>query len=137
MFTPWIVINFRHLPSPFICNLLGIFKPYVLWSLKDKLQNFCLNNKVFSWGKCWQQFNMQQIDGLTLCMDSTDNTLSILKTKPVKSTSFRFLLWILFVFFTPIVPTLSSSNIWISLMLTQSQDNTKYKTQHGPHLVDR
>ncbi len=59
---------------------------------------------------------MQQIDALTLCMDSTNNTFSILKTKPSKSTLFCFLVWKKKFFFRPIVPSLSSSGIWISFI---------------------
>jgi hypothetical protein len=103
MSTPWIVINFSHPLSPFICNLLGIFKPYVLRSLKDKFQNSYLNNKVFSRGKCWQQFIAQHIDTFTLCTNSTDNTFSILEIEPSESTLLHFFLLIFF--FTPTTPT--------------------------------
>jgi hypothetical protein len=160
MSTPWIVINFRHPLSPFICNLLGISKRYVLRSSKDKLQNFYLNNKVFLWKTCQQQFIAQQIDAHTLCTNFTNNTFSILETKPSKSTPFRFFLWIFF-FFTPIVLAchcLVYGFHWmqwnaflgvirqksfeliviskLSFMLTQSHDNTKFKAQHGPRPID-
>jgi len=58
---------------------------------------------------------MQQTNALTLCTNSTNNIFSILETKPSESTSFRFLLWKEFFFFTPIVFTSSSSSIWVSL----------------------
>jgi len=32
-----------------MCNLLGMSKPYVLQSSKDKPQNSCFKNRVLSW----------------------------------------------------------------------------------------
>jgi len=78
--------------------------------------------------------------------------------EPLESTTFCFLLWKeYFFFFTPIAPTSSTFGIWVSLneircfmrghpsrivepttiskwssLLTQSQDNTRCKAQHGP-----
>jgi hypothetical protein len=78
----WIVVNFHRLLIPLLCNLLGISKPYALWSSNDKLQNSCLNQKLFSWGKCWQQFIVQHFIAPTLCIDSSNNTFSILEMEP-------------------------------------------------------
>ncbi len=64
-----------------------------LQSSNDKLYNFCFNNKVFSQGKCWQQFMAQHFVAPTLHKDSFDNTFSILKMEPSKSTTFCFFLW--------------------------------------------
>ncbi len=115
MSKPWIVINFCQISSPFIWNLLGISKPYVLWSSKDKFQNSCLNNKVFPQGKCWQQFIMQHV-APTLHIDSSNNTFSILKMEPSKSTTLGFFIWKEhFFFFTPIALTSSTSSMWVSL----------------------
>ncbi len=92
MSKPWILINFHCLSSPFVCNLLGISKTYVLWSSNDKLHNFCFINKVFSRGKCWQQFMAQHVVIFTLHIDSYDNTFSILEIEPLESTKLHFFL---------------------------------------------
>ncbi len=157
------MINFCWLPSPFVCNLLGIFTPYVMWSSNDKLQNSCFNNKVFSRGKCWKQFMVQHFSAPTLHIDSSNNIFSILETEPLKSTTLRFFLWKeYFFFFTPTTPTSSTSNMWVSLNAMRCfikgypsrifwasghfqmviivwhnhWTNTRCKAQHGPPQAD-
>jgi len=110
------VVNFCPLPIPLICNLLGISKLEALWSSNDKLQNSCFNNKVFSWGKCWQQFMVQHFTTPTLHTDSSNNIFSILEMEPSKLITLCFLLWKeYFLFSTPIIPTSSTFGMWVSL----------------------
>jgi len=49
----WILINYWCFMSFLVCNLLGIFRPYFVWSWKDGPRISSLNSKVFSWGNYW------------------------------------------------------------------------------------
>ncbi len=81
------MIKFCHFMSLLVWNLFRISKPYILCSSKEKLQNYCLKNKVFSWGKCWNEFIEQYDTTFTLRTNSL-----ILETKPLKGYALSFTL---------------------------------------------
>jgi hypothetical protein len=84
-------IFIRHLPK-LISHKSNFFTWKVLKTIQRTINNNC---------------NLQ--------MDTLNNNLSILDMETLEPKAFLFLLWKIFFFLTPISPSISTSNIWLSL----------------------